>query len=365
MKLKVPPSKSITQRALLISHIAGGKVTNPLLSDDTKHMIKALKNLKSPIFVGNAGTAMRFLTAYLTLTDFKGTITGNKHMQKRPIKELVNALNKLGAKVSTKNGCPPVHVEGAKGLKGGKVRIKGNISSQYISAILMVAPYAEKDVVIEVIGNLASKPYVDLTIDVMKAFGVHVKNKNYKRFTVKTGQKYKTRKFKVEGDASSATYFWAISHLTGRKIDITNISKNSKQGDIKFKSLLKKLQKRIDLNDMPDTMPLVAALCALKKGKRKMVNIANLRIKECDRIEAMRNELKKLGIKTKSGKDWLEVEGAPDKIRPVKIETYNDHRIAMTFAALKTKYPKIEITGKSCVSKSYPNFWKDYKRITK
>jgi len=368
MKLTVPSSKSITQRALLIATLTEGEteIINPLFSEDTEYLIDALNNIgeKSKVSLGNNGTGVRFLTAFCTITDFTTTVTGNKRMQSRPIKDLVTALNKLGAKVSCKNGCPPVKIEGKGEIKGGKIKLKGNLSSQYLSAILLIAPHAQNDVTIEIIGELVSKPYIDITIDVMKDFGVKVQNKNYKIFKVKAGQEYKSRKFEIEGDASSATYFQAIAHFTGKLLEITNLPKNTKQPDANFKKLLTGKPIKADLNNMPDTVPLAAAVAALTPGKSRLTNIANLRIKECDRIAVMQKELKKIGIETRSGKDWLEIEGNPSTIKPATIDPHNDHRIAMAFSVIKALHPKIRIKTPSCVKKSYPNFWEDFKKIT-
>lgn len=366
MKLHIPSSKSITQRAIIISALAEGEsnLIDPLISEDTEYLINALNKLqnKTSLFLDNNGTGVRFLTAYLTLTSLKRTITGSERMQIRPIQDLADALNKLGADISCTKGCPPVKINGRGKLTGGKAQLKGNLSSQYLSAILIVAPYAENDVTIEIKGKLTSKPYVNLTIDIMKKFGVKAVNHNYKKFTVKAGQKYKPRKFKIEGDASSATYFQAIAYLTGKKITITNLPKNSLQPDAKFPNLLTGKPLDIDLNDMPDTMPLAAVLAALTHGRSRITNIKNLRIKECDRIAAMQTELAKVGIRTKSGKDWLEIYGNPDTIKPATIDPHDDHRIAMAFAVMKAVKPGIKILKPECVKKSYPDFWDDYKK---
>lgn len=366
MKLQVPSSKSITQRAIIIAALVEGESTlvNPLISEDTTYLINALSKIgkRNPLFLGNNGTGVRFMTAFATLQKGKTIITGDKRMQKRPIGELVKALNKLGADIKCKNECPPVEINGQGQIKGGKIAIKGDVSSQYISAILIISPYAEKDVEIKITGRLVSKPYVDLTIDVMKKFGVRATNQNYKTFHVKAGQKYKPRKYEIEGDASSKTYFDTIAYLTEKKIEITNVPKNSLQGDINFKKLLTGKPFSADLSNMPDTMPLAAVLAALTHGRSRITNIKNLRIKECDRIAAMQTELAKVGIRTKSGKDWLEIYGNPDTIKPATIDPHNDHRIAMAFAVMKAVKPGIKILKPECVKKSYPNFWDDYKK---
>ncbi|MFC1655435.1 3-phosphoshikimate 1-carboxyvinyltransferase, partial [Patescibacteria group bacterium] len=342
--INIPGSKSYTNRALIIAALAKGKTTliNPLFSDDTQYTIDALKKLgtkikrtknddleihgtggqfsnpKEILFLGNAGTGIRFLTALLALAPFKSRITGNMRMQKRPIKDLLNGLRQLGAKIESvnKNGYPPVRTKGAT-IKGGTVELSGKISSQFLSAILIVAPYAQNDVTIKISDELVSKPYVDMTLGIMKAFGIEVDNKNYKKFIIKSEQEYTPREYIIEGDASSATYFFALSALHDTPIYLQNIDRSNSQADIHFLDVLEKMgckiienengitikapkelkaPGKIDLNHMPDAAMTVAIMAAFTKGKTILSNIANLRVKETDRIAALVKELSKLGV---------------------------------------------------------------------
>ena len=394
-EIHIPGSKSFTNRALLIASLAKGRsvLINPLFSDDTNHMINALKELgvniekdknknliiegkngnftdpKKKLFLGNAGTAVRFLTALLTICPFKGMITGNNRMQERPIKDLVKALRDLGAKIETvkKNGCPPLRIKGNI-LPGGKVKISGKISSQYISALLMIAPYAQKNVTITIKDKLVSKPYIDMTLQIMNYFGVEIENNSYKSFKIKSGQKYKAQEYTIEGDASSASYFYALENLHNIKIPIKNINPNTIQADIHFLDVMKKLKNgplgEIDLNHMPDAAMTVAIMCCFVKGKSILRNIANLKVKETNRIHALVTELKKIGVDCKELDDGIKINGNPEKLQGnALIETYDDHRMAMCAALLATKIPNIQILNPDCTNKTYPHFFKDLQSL--
>lgn len=388
----IPGSKSYTNRALVLAALADGISTlrNPLFSDDTIYTIEALKKLGIKIdrigddltvngmggkftappkrlFLGNAGTGIRFLTALLSITGFKCNITGNNRMQQRPIKDLLKGLRDLGVKVesSNKNGCPPIKNKG-NGIKGGEIELSGKISSQYLSALLMLAPYAERDVIINIKDDLVSKPYIDMTIQIMKDFGITLENSDYSKFTIKAKQKYKPQDYKIEGDASSATYFYALEKLHDIKLDIRNINDNSLQADIKFERLVSKQQipDLLDLNDMPDAAMTVAIMAAFKKGRTKITNIANLRLKETDRIKALVTELNKVGCDARELEDGIEINGDPSKLHGnVMIETYDDHRMAMCFAVLATRIPNVQILNPECTSKTYPNFFEHLNNI--
>ncbi len=409
--ISIPGSKSYTNRALIIAALADGKTTliNPLFSDDTKYTIDALQKLgieikrtknydleiygkggrftnpEETLFLGNAGTGIRFLTALLTLAPFKSKITGNKRMQKRPIKDLLKGLRQLGAKIESvnKNGCPPVRIKAAT-IKGGTVELSGKLSSQFLSAILIIAPYAQNDISIKISDRLVSKPYVDMTIEIMKAFGINIENKDYREFVIKSGQKYTARKYKIEGDASSATYFFALSALHNTPIYLQNISRKTSQADIHFLDILermgcktiedengikirapKKLKTlgEIDLNHMPDAAMTVAIMAAFTKGKTVLKNIANLRIKETNRIAALVRELSKIGVECKELDDGIEINGNPSKLHGEElISTYNDHRMAMCFAVAASKIKNIQILNPDCTSKTYPKFFEDLKK---
>lgn len=403
--IEAPPSKSYTQRALIIASLANGRsnIKNPLFSEDTSYMIDALKEfgikiekkgknlivhgtngaLKSPnkaIFTGNAGTAMRFLTTFASLASGEVIITGSKMMQQRPIKDLLDALEQLGIKSESTNGYAPIKVYG--NLIGGNVKLKGDISSQYLSSILMCAPYAKKGATISIAGNLTSKPYVNITIDVMKNFGVNIKNINYKKFIIKIDKKYKAKTYKIEGDASSASYFFAAAAVTKGKVRVNNINPGSKQGDIKFLEILKKIgcgvkkgknfvevQGRnlkgidIDMNNMPDVVPTLAVTSVFAEGTTTIRNVSNLRYKETDRLKALAFELRKIGANVEETNDGLRV--GRRRLQKAIIETYNDHRIAMSFAIAGLAISGIRIKNPNCVAKSFPDFWQKFHKLYK
>ncbi|MBD3360674.1 3-phosphoshikimate 1-carboxyvinyltransferase [Candidatus Peregrinibacteria bacterium] len=400
IEITVPGSKSLTNRALMLATLGNKKVDikNFVECDDTKFMIRGLKKLKNSnkepikIYTGNAGTTTRFLTASSTLLGKKVIIDGDKRMRKRPVKELTNALNKLGAKIETTEGCPPLTIYPQK-FNGGKINLKGNISSQYISAIIMIAPFAENDTTVNLVQQVYSTPYINMTIKVMNEFGLKILNKNFKQLSIKGNQTPKPPKsYNVESDASSASYFGAYTALHPEcTITLKNLHKNSLQGDIDFLKYLKKMGcqiyeskngitikgtkslnplKTINMNKTPDLVMTFAVLAMFTKGITKITNISNLRIKETDRISALKNEIGKFGIKVKTGKDFIKIEGKPDLSKnppnkKISIKTYNDHRIAMSFGIIKDIFPKINIANPECVSKSYPNFWRDLKTVQK
>lgn len=398
----VPGSKSYTNRALVTAALADGEstITNALFSDDTKYMASCLNVLGIPIeeqhdaakfivrgkggtiperqanlFVGNAGTAMRFLTAMLTLGKGFYEIDGVARMRQRPIQDLLDGLRQLGADVLSKHndGCPPVIIRG-KGLIGGLSVVKGDLSSQYFSALLMTAPYAHKDVVIEVKGSLVSKRYVDMTVALMREFGVNVENKDYKTFFVKSGQRYQAIRYEVEGDASAASYFFAAAAITGGKVRVAGIGSHSLQGDIHFVDVLKRMGCSVttgdnwievrgntlqgvdvDMGDMPDVVQTLAAVAVFARGKTQVRNVKNMRIKETDRIAAVVHELRRMGIAVVEYEDGFEIDPSPP--RPAEIETYDDHRMAMSFALIGLRSNGIFIKNPECVSKTFPDYF--------
>lgn len=373
--ISMPGSKSITNRALLLAAMAGGKtkLKNMLESDDTKYMRKNLKvmekgNPKNPLYCGNAGTTLRFLAAYAATKPFETILTGDARMQKRPIEDLLIALRTLGVRAESlkKNGCPPVKIKGP--ILGGTVTVPGNISSQFVSGLLMVVPLSEKKTILKITGKILSQPYIEMTLRIMEDFGVKVIRRGSRTFIIHP-QKYRPLKnYKIEGDASSATYFWGISALTGLPIHISNIPKNSIQGDVRFLEILKKMGSfpfkpiNENLKDMPDAGLTVAALCAFAKGISTLRGLENLRVKESDRIKAMALELRKIGCKVIELKDGWKIYGNPGNLHGARIKTYNDHRIAMCFGMLKSRINGLTIENPSCVKKSYPNFWKDLQK---
>ncbi len=406
--VKVPGSKSYTNRALLTALLADGEsvIKNALISEDTRVMISCLNEIgvhvrdvpeenalvvkgcagKIPVetaklFAGNAGTVVRFLTAALTLGNGQYEIDGIERMRQRPIQQLIDALNHLGASVVSRQGtgCPPVLIN-ANGLNGGTVKVPGNISSQYISAVLLSASYADNDVRIIVIDDLASKNYVDMTIDVMEKFGVAVERVAYKEFCVKAGQGYQGCEYIVEPDASGASYFFAAAAIVGGRIRVEGLGEGSLQGDTAFVDILEKMGCKtrksqnwleveggelvgidIDMNDTPDVVQTLAPVAAFAVGKTRVRNVRNLRYKETDRISAIVNELKKVGVDAKEHEDGLEIIPSPP--HAAQISTYNDHRMAMSFALLGLRTKGIKIENPECVDKTFPDFFERLEKL--
>jgi len=362
INITVPPSKSLTQRALLCNYLAGnkGKVINPLISDDTRYLQRALKKkLKGKIFLGNAGTAVRFL---LPFARAGAVITGDKRMRKRPVQDLLDALKELDIETKSKNGCPPVKIV-KREINKKEVTADASKSSQYLSSLLMLAPTLKHGLTIKVKNKITSLPYIDLTLAIMKEYGIKVQNINYKIFKIKH-QQYRKKKFIIEGDASSASYWLTYNQITNSKIQITNLNLNSKQGDIKFIQALAQLKKGrsvFDFNQMPDCVMSMAIAAIFTNRKITIKNIANLKIKETNRLTALHYNLNKIGIKSKIGQDYIIIWGTDGRVRTsrdLSLRSFNDHRIVMAFGILGLK-----IDNKKCVNKSYPNFWRDYNKI--
>ena len=402
----IPGSKSYTHRALILSSLADGEsvLINALRCEDTEHTVQALikfgvevfwesdrvrvlgrggkfKGTDDRIDVGNSGASMRFLTALAALKKGVTLLDGSDRMRKRPMGELLNGLGELGVKAYSQKGddCPPVVVE-SHGLKGGRARIKGEESSQFLSGLLMVAPYALRDVNIEVTGPLASKPYVDITRDVMSAFGVEIQSQGYDSFFVKAGQRYLPQKYRIEGDASNASYFFSAAAVCKGRVKVKNLNPATIQGDIGFLEILESMGCRvtrgsdwvevlggefygieIDMNEMPDLVPTLAVTAAFAQGNTVIQNIRHLRFKESDRLHALAVELNKMGIRVREGEDWLEIEGG--KPHGAEIETYDDHRMAMSFAIAGLVIPGVKIKGERCVDKSFPGFWETLQKL--
>ena len=402
----IPGSKSYTHRALILSSLADGEsvLIHALRCEDTEHTARGLLKFGVEIFwesdhvrvlgtggtyketdekidVGNSGTSMRFLTALAALKKGITLLDGNERMRRRPISELLNGLGELGVRAYSQKGkgYPPVIVE-SRGLKGGIVRIKGEESSQFLSGLLMVAPYGQSDVNIEVTGSLASKPYVDITLDVMSAFGVEITNQGYRSFFIHAGQRYHPRKYRIEGDASNASYFFSAAAVCRGKVEVKNLNPATLQGDVRFLHLLERMGCRVtrggdrigvvggelygvemDMNEMPDLVPTLAVTAAFARGKTVIQNIGHLRLKESDRIHALAVELSKTGIRVHEREDGLEIEGG--KPHGAEIETYDDHRMAMSFAIAGLAVPGIKIKGERCVDKSFPEFWETLQKL--
>lgn len=380
-------SKSYTNRALFISALTAGDcvIENASESNDSKVLIAALNKLalnkKVTLNARDAGTAFRFLTALASLTEKEIVLTGTARMQQRPVGELVEALNKLGANISyiKKPGFPPLKILPGD-MRGGAVSVDGGISSQFLSALLMLGPVLPDGLRLKIKGRLVSASYVDMTLAAMRAFGAQVSNKNYKEFAVKPAP-YKKTKFVCEADASGASYFWAMAALSGGKITVKNISPKSAQGDVKFASLMAKMGAKVaatkntitvqgtaklkpinaDMTLMPDTAQTLAVVCAFAPGKSKITGLKTLRIKETDRISALQKELAKMGIKTKAGAEYIEIYGGAP--RAAKIKTYDDHRMAMSFAIAATRLSGMKIENPGVVKKSFPDFWVKFKEL--
>ena len=400
--VRVPGSKSLTNRALLISALASGRtrLTNALFSDDSCYFAKALQALgfdvqldesheemivtglggkipavKADLFIGNAGTAARFLTAFLALGNGTFILDGDSRMRERPIGDLVHALNQLGVELETTNNCPPVEIF-AKGLPGGKTRIAGDISSQFLSALLMVAPYASDPVEIEVITELNSKPYVDMTIAIMKDFGVEIERRGYERFIIQPSFFSPVSSYRIESDASAASYFFAAPAIGGGRVRVENISRASLQGDIAFLDILQQMGCTIqegdtfievsstgtlsgvdaDLRDIPDTAQTLAVIAPFASSPTRIRGIASARLKETDRVHATCTELGRLGIRVDEHEDGMTIYPC-NEIQPGTVQTYNDHRMAMAFALIGLQVEGITIENPSCVSKTFPNYF--------
>jgi 3-phosphoshikimate 1-carboxyvinyltransferase len=406
--VSVPGSKSYTQRALIIAALAQGqsRLENPLIAEDTGYVMGGLQSLgaditndkqdivvkgigghpRNPggeIYLGNNGTAMRLLTAVVALGEGFFTLTGSPRLLQRPIKPLLDALTKMGANAQTKhgNGYPPVIIQ-AHGLKGGKVTLTDIESSQYISALLICAPYAGSDTVIELQGKIPSLPYVEVTIDVMKQFGVEVTNKTRRRYRVQSGQRYRGSRYCIEGDCSSASYFFLAAALCKGRARVRHINPRTLQGDIGILAIMERLgctvirgedwvevkgseltsgEYTFDMGGMPDMVPTLAVLAAMRPGRTVITNCAHLRLKESNRLAALATELNKTGVKAEETEEGLVIEG--DAPRGAEIATYNDHRIAMSFAILGLAVPGIKIQDETCVDKSFPGFWEELKRL--
>lgn len=412
-EINIPGSKSISNRALLLATLAKGSttLTNLLDSDDIRYMLASLKQLgiqyrlsddktvcvvegnAGPIssttvqslFLGNAGTAMRPLCAALTLGQGEFTLTGEPRMEERPIGDLVDALRQLGADVTylKNDGFPPLTIN-ATGLNGGDVDIAGDLSSQFLTALLMVAPLTKDSVNIKIKGELVSKPYIDITIALMKQFGVEVINHQYQRFEIKAGQQYVSPgKVLVEGDASSASYFLAAGAIQGGEVKVTGVGRLSIQGDVKFADALAKMGADVewgddyiiarkssltaiemDMNHIPDAAMTIATAALFAKGTTKLTNIYNWRIKETDRLAAMATELRKVGAIVDEGHDYITIT-PPAQLNTADIDTYNDHRMAMCFSLMAFADCGITINDPDCTSKTFPDYFAQFSRLAK
>jgi len=406
--VRVPGSKSLTARAMVAAGLASGQsvLRDSAICDDTSFMADGLRALGAevglsgtafriagtggslreptgPLFLGNAGTAMRFLAATACLGRGRYVLDGSPRMRERPMQYLLDALSSLGATARSVegNGCPPIEIE-ASGLEGGVVNMRGDKSSQYFTAILLAAPYASGDVELRVEGDLVSKPYLDMTIDVMRDFGVSVERNGYESFTVAAGQMYESRAYTIEGDWSAASYFLAAAAITGGSVRVENVSPGSRQGDKGFVQVLERMGCRfkvgpdgvqiesagalegidVDLNAMPDVAQTLAVTALFAEGETTIRNVANLRLKECDRISATATELEKLGATVEEFPDGLRIR--PGELHGAEIDTYDDHRMAMSFALAGLRVPDVVIKDPDCVAKTFPDYFETLESIS-
>ncbi len=400
--VRVPGSKSYTQRAMVIAALAEGEsvLRDPLLSEDTLLLAEALRLLgaevrtegaemtvrgtggriaapQRAIDLGNNGTAMRLLAGMASLGEGPIVLTGGRRLCERPMKPLLEALaaQGSGSRRTRTADTPRCTIRGGR-LRGGKVVLRDIGSSQYVSSLLIAAPFAVGDTAIVLEGRIPSLPYIALTVETMGAFGAAVAHDGEGRYLVGSGQRYRGRGYRIEGDVSSASYFFLAASLLKGRIRVENIDPRTRQGDIGFLKILERLgctvirgdrcvevrggelpagDMAFDLGEMPDIVPTLAVLCALRPGRSLIRNVAHLRLKECDRLEALVNELGKTGIAAEViGEDLAITGGIP---RGARIGTYDDHRIAMSFAILGLAVPGMEIEGEECVGKSFPGFW--------
>ncbi|QIE02024.1 3-phosphoshikimate 1-carboxyvinyltransferase [Buchnera aphidicola] len=408
--IDLPGSKSITNRVLLIASMSVGTtyLTNLLYSHDTECMLNALKklginynlsndkkrcsvlgigqsfNISKSLYLnlGNAGTAIRPLLAALSLNNNNIYLSGDDRMHERPIKDLVDALKQGGAVIEyEKNiGYPPIRTKG--GFIGGDVILNSNISSQFLTSLLISSPLALKDTTIYIKKGLISKPYIDITLSLIKSFGVNITHNSYNIFYIKGNQKYITPgQYNIEGDASSASYFLAAAAIKGGKVKVVGVGKKSIQGDINFAHVLEKMGAKIfwedysitcvrntlqsvdlDMNHIPDSAMTIAMVALFAQGTTIIRNIYNWRVKETDRLSAMTQELRKIGAIVEEGKNFLSIS-PPKHFKYSNIETYNDHRIAMCFSLICLSGIGVNILNPNCVSKTFPNYFKYFLSI--
>jgi 3-phosphoshikimate 1-carboxyvinyltransferase len=407
----LPGSKSISNRALLLAALAKGttRITNLLDSDDVNHMLNALTALgvqfalsadktvceirgvagafqhKEPLelFLGNAGTAMRPLTAALAVSNVDVTLTGEPRMYERPIGHLVDALLQWSADIEylQHKDYPPLRIRG-KALAGGKISIDGSVSSQFLTAVLMAAPLLSGDSEFVISGELVSKPYIDITLALMARFGVAVENKNYQSFVVKGNQQYQSPgDFLVEGDASSASYFLAAAAIKGGTIKVTGIGKNAVQGDIHFADALEAMGATVDwgydyisvtrnqlkgidrdYNAIPDAAMTIATTALFAQGPTAIRNVYNWRVKETDRLAAMATELRKVGAEVEEGEDYIIIQ-PPAQLKHASIATYNDHRMAMCFSLVALSNTAVTIEDPDCTRKTFPQYFEVFSTL--
>jgi 3-phosphoshikimate 1-carboxyvinyltransferase len=401
LDVAVPGSKSLTNRALIAAALARGRsrLTNASFSDDSRVLAQALNEVgvsvetregehailvdggtihppSKPLLMGNAGTALRFFTSFACTGTGTFVIDGDDRMRERPIGGLVDALRTLGARISygKRDGCPPLEIEAA-GLSGGRTAVRGDTSSQFVSSLLLASPAARGAVEIQVDGEPASKPYIEITLDVMRAMGVSVEREGYRRFRIPDGSRYQPGGLEIEADGASAGYFLALAAATGGRATVRGIGSRSHQGELRFASILESMGCSVawtpesillkggplrgvdvDMNDCPDSVQTLAAVALFAKGPTRVRNVPNLRVKETDRIAAIATECEKLGARVDQHADGFTLT-PPSQVGAAEIETYRDHRMAMSFSVAAAARPGIILRDPECVSKSFPGYF--------
>lgn len=406
--IRPPGSKSITNRALVCAALADGpsQLTGALKSEDTQVMAAALQKLgittdvstdgttinvtgcggiipaeQADLYVANSGTTVRFLSGLVAIGNGQFCLDGNDRMRQRPIGQLTDALQQLGvdARCASDAGCPPVDIT-ASGIAGGPIRLRGDISSQYLSAVLMAAPYAKQDTTIEIVGPLVSVPYVEMTLAVMRAFGVEAHANDNQTYRIPAQQTYKGQPYAIEPDASAASYFWAAAAITGGKVTVEGLSKESLQGDVAFCECLTQMGCEVeyetdsvtvtggslrgittDMRDISDTVQTLSAVALFADGPTTITNVGHIRHKETDRIGDLATELRRLGAAVEESTDGLQIQ--PAALRPAQIKTYDDHRMAMSLSLVGLRSPGVVIEDPSCTQKTYPHFFDDLQRL--
>jgi len=400
----IPGSKSVSHRALITAGLAlGESLLEAFLScEDTLYTLNALREMgigismegenisisglggkfspstgRKEIFLGNSGTSFRLLLSTVALARGEYFLKGTPRMHERPVGDLVRALNHMGAEISSigEDGFPPVSIK-AGGIRGGKVVIPGDTSSQFVSSLLLAGPYAEDDVEIEVTGNLVSRPYVDVTLDVMEAFGISVHRREYRLFRIPSGKKYQSCRFRIDGDVSTASYFWAAAAVTSGTVTTENIHPFiTRQGDVALLDIMEEMGchvvrendrvvvhggtlsgVEVDMGAMPDMVPTLAAIALFAEGRTAIRNVSHLRHKESDRLRAVALEWRRLGGRVEELPDGLIIHGG-GPLSGAVVEPHDDHRLAMSLAVVGLRVPGIKIKNETCVNKSFPGFW--------
>ncbi len=400
---EAPAAKAHTLRALIIGALAEGKtvIQKPLLGEDQLNVIRCLEGLGvkikmgsdeivvegtggelTPIAeqlnVGESGVGMNFLSSVSCLSQNPVILTGAKRITERPIGQVVDGLRQLGCSIEylSEEGFPPIRIAGG-GIGGGQVNMQGSKTSQYFSSIVITSPYSKEPVTINCLDEMTEKPYLDISLGIMEQFGIKAKNDNYKIMTVPQG-KYQGQTINIEGDYSSASFFFLAAAICQSKITVTNLSKDTRQGDSEFVELMKKMGCEVeqgsrcitvsgrplkaiehDMSDIPDLVPPMAVACAFADGVSRLTDIGHLRHKECDRLGVMVSELAKMGVKARCDEDSLSIEGTKDA-HGARIDPHNDHRIAMSFAVAGLVTGDQQIENPGCVAKSFPDFWERF-----